>query len=87
MQFGLPVFDVFMRANHLDVLVRGHQKWNEGCKIFFNHRLYSLFSTSKYENRKRFNPKILHLELGKAPGIYEIDEEKLDMIYQSFTAV
>jgi hypothetical protein len=77
MRFGFPVFDVFMKANNIHLLIRGHQKWNEGFKIFFGGQLYSLFSTSKYDNRKKFNPKILHLELGKSPKLLDIEPDLL----------
>ena len=49
------------------------QKWNNGYKIFFGGLLYSLFSASKYDDRKKFDPKILQLSLGKAPKILAVD--------------
>jgi hypothetical protein len=87
MRFGYPVFDSFMRANGLHIHVRGHQKWNDGFKTFFNSQMYSLFSTSKYDNKKRFNPKILQLSLRppKPPQLLDITKQSLDYaieIYQ-----
>jgi diadenosine tetraphosphatase ApaH/serine/threonine PP2A family protein phosphatase len=81
LRFGAPVLNGFLAANNLHVVVRGHQKWNEGYKIFFEGRLYSLFSTSKYDDKKKFNPKILHLELGQPPEIIKIDEMEFDKIF------
>lgn len=82
MQFGRKVFDAFMNANNLHLLVRGHQKWNEGCRIFFDGKLYSLFSTASYDGKIRFNPKILRLEFGKTPKLIGITEEELQQELQ-----
>jgi hypothetical protein len=79
-RFGGPVFNAFMDGNKLDLLIRGHQKWKEGCKTFFGGRLYSLFSTSSYMGKKKFNPKILKLEYGKSPKIISIEQEQLNML-------
>ncbi len=76
-QFGLNVFNVFMNANKLDLVVRGHQKWSEGYKIFFNGRLYSIFSTATYDGKIKFSPKILKLEYGKTPSLIPINSENL----------
>ena len=76
-KFGLPVFDAFMQKNNLDLLVRGHQKWNEGVKTFFGGRLYSLFTTSTYDGVPKFHPKILQLEYGQPPKIIPVDNESL----------
>jgi hypothetical protein len=78
MRFGEPVFRAFMNANRLHFMVRGHQKWNDGYKPFFKHSLYSLFSTSRYDNQKKFNPKILKLILNQAPKVLKIEREELD---------
>ena len=85
LRFGEPVFELFMGANNLHLLVRGHQKWNDGIRIFFQNRLYSLFSTSKYDDRKKFNPKILQLAYGKSPVIHEIDEQTFLKVIESYT--
>ncbi|UYP46519.1 hypothetical protein NEF87_002804 [Candidatus Lokiarchaeum ossiferum] len=77
-RFGAPVFDAFMQGNHLDLLVRGHQKWSEGFKILFGGRLYSLFSTASYDGKPRFQPKILKLIYGKAPKLISIEKNSLD---------
>ncbi|MHA1796506.1 MAG: hypothetical protein ACTSUK_10365, partial [Promethearchaeota archaeon] len=78
MQFGRRVFDEFMRANDLHLVVRGHQKWAEGFRIFFDGRLYSLFSTASYDGKVQFSPKILKLEFGKTPKLIAVTEEELN---------
>lgn len=82
MQFGHNVFELFLQENNIDLVVRGHQKWNEGCKVFFNGRLYSLFSTASYDGRPQFSPKILQLEYGKSPKLLDVDPNLLEKEYQ-----
>ncbi len=84
MQFGRPILEQFLKANNLDVVVRGHQKWTEGIKVFFDYKLFSLFSTSKYDDRKKFNPKILQLEIGKAPNIIPINPSKMKEVSDEY---
>ncbi|WP_457556618.1 metallophosphoesterase family protein [Candidatus Harpocratesius sp.] len=84
LQFGIDVFNAFMSANNLDLLVRGHQKWPDGWKAFFNSRLYSLFSTASYDGRIQFSPKILKLEYGKPPKIINISEDGLNLEISEF---
>jgi len=81
MKFGSGVFDGFMRANRLDLMVRGHQKWVEGSKTFFNGRLYSLFSTASYDGRIQFSPKILMLEYGISPKLIPVTVDSLNSNY------
>ena len=81
MKFGTAVFDEFMRANKLDLMVRGHQKWVEGSKTFFNGRLYSLFSTASYDGRIQFSPKILMLEYGISPKLIPVTVDSLNRDY------
>jgi hypothetical protein len=76
-KFGTNIFNLFMDENKLDLLIRGHQKWNDGVHIFFG-KLYSLFSTSTYDGKKRFKPKFLCLEYGKEPQIIPITAEFLN---------
>lgn len=46
--YGAGAFDEFMERNGLGVLVRGHQRWNEGFRYFFDRRLLSVFSCKSY---------------------------------------
>ena len=78
MRFGFPVFKNFINANNIQLVVRGHQKWNEGYHIFFNGQLYSLFSTQTYDGKIKFDPKILRLDYGKPPRIIPINFEPLE---------
>lgn len=78
MRFGYQVLSKFLTANNIHLVVRGHQKWNDGFKIFFGGYLYSLFSTSKYDDKKKFEPKILQLELNKQPKLIPINAEILN---------
>lgn len=78
MRFGFPVFKNFINANNIQLVVRGHQKWNEGYHIFFNGQLYSLFSTQTYDGKIKFDPKILRLDYGKPPKIIPINFEPLE---------
>lgn len=51
-QFGPEIFDQFIKANNIDLVVRAHEVLKNGYKTFFNEQLISLFSTSYYKNRK-----------------------------------
>jgi diadenosine tetraphosphatase ApaH/serine/threonine PP2A family protein phosphatase len=46
--FGEDVFTDFMRENKLDYLIRGHERFPEGYKWFFNEQLLSIFSSTNY---------------------------------------
>ncbi len=46
--FGEDVFTSFMRENKLDYLIRGHERFPEGYKWFFNKQLLSIFSSANY---------------------------------------
>ncbi|QEE17513.1 metallophosphoesterase family protein [Promethearchaeum syntrophicum] len=62
--FGKEVFDEWMRENQADRLIRGHEVFLEGFKNFFNDRLFSVFSSSKYVYR-RLDAKILEFDFSK----------------------
>lgn len=47
-EFNENIFTSFMKYNHLNLMIRGHQFFDEGYRFFFKHRLLSLFSTQKY---------------------------------------
>ncbi|WP_371803733.1 metallophosphoesterase [Candidatus Lokiarchaeum ossiferum] len=51
-QFGPDIFNQFVKANDIDIVVRAHEVLKNGFKTFFNDHLISLFSTSYYKNRK-----------------------------------
>lgn len=68
-RFSRRAFEDFMQLNHLDILIRGHEKWNEGYHLYYDNRLVSLFSTSTYDGKPigeakfmRFRPDI---EIGR----------------------
>ena len=46
--FGEDVFIDFMRENKLDYLIRGHERFPEAYKWFFNEQLLSIFSSANY---------------------------------------
>ena len=62
--FGKEVFDEWMKQNKADRLIRGHEVFMEGFKNFFNERLFSVFSSSKYVFR-RLEAKILEFDFSK----------------------
>jgi len=62
--FGKEVFDEWMKENKADRLIRGHEVFMEGFKNFFNDRLFSVFSSSKYVYR-RLDAKILEFDFSK----------------------
>ena len=62
--FGKEVFDEWMKQNKADRLIRAHEVFLEGFKNFFNNRLFSVFSSSKYVFR-RIEAKILELDFSK----------------------
>jgi len=62
--FGQEVFDEWMKQNKADRLIRGHEVFLEGFKNFFNDRLFSVFSSSKYVFR-RVEAKILEFDFSK----------------------
>ncbi|MHA1720031.1 MAG: metallophosphoesterase family protein [Promethearchaeota archaeon] len=62
--FGKEVFDKWMAVNKSDRLIRGHEVFIEGYKQFFNNRLFSVFSSSKYVFR-RIEAKILEFDFSK----------------------
>ncbi len=78
MRFGFPVFKSFIDANKINLVVRGHQKWNNGHHIFFGGQLYSLFSTQTYDGKIKFEPKILKLDFGQTPKVIPIEFESLE---------
>ncbi len=62
--FGKKVFDEWMNVNKADRLIRGHEVFLEGFRNFFNDRLFSVFSSSKYVFR-RLESKILEFDFSK----------------------
>lgn len=85
MRFGFPIFKSFIDANKINLVVRGHQKWNNGYHSFFGGKLYSLFSTQTYDGKIKFEPKMLRLDFGQSPKIISIDFESLEKELKSNT--
>ena len=89
-RFSEDAFNQFMAINNYDILIRAHQKWSNGYKLFFNNRLVSLFSTSTYDGRTIGEAKFLEMkpdsiiqklgdeQLGLGKGILNVDAEFLD---------
>lgn len=46
--FGRQAFIDFLRKNELKGIVRGHQRWPDGHKYFFERQLLSVFSCASY---------------------------------------
>ncbi|MHA1777758.1 MAG: metallophosphoesterase family protein [Promethearchaeota archaeon] len=47
-EFSSSAFRQFIRANNLDIMIRGHQMFTNGYRFYFNRELLSLFSTVEY---------------------------------------
>jgi diadenosine tetraphosphatase ApaH/serine/threonine PP2A family protein phosphatase len=89
-RFSRHAFDEFMQLNHFDFLIRGHEKWNEGYRLFFDNQLISLFSTSTYDGKRVGESKFLRLlpdtepemlgeeKTGQLRGILSVDYVFLD---------
>jgi calcineurin-like phosphoesterase family protein len=60
-RFSQKAFNDFCSVNNISCIVRAHQKWQNGYKLFFNNRLISLFSTSYYDSRRIGDAKFLRL--------------------------
>ncbi|MFW9865381.1 MAG: metallophosphoesterase [Candidatus Thorarchaeota archaeon] len=54
--FGEDVFNIFMRRNEFDFLIRAHECFPEGYRWFFNKKLLSIFSSENYRGRIYPNP-------------------------------
>lgn len=54
--FGNDVFDVFMKYNNLNYLIRAHECFPEGYRWFFNNKLLSIFSSANYGGDYTPNP-------------------------------
>jgi predicted phosphodiesterase len=86
----------FLDSNQFDCMIRGHSKWDNGYKLFFDNRLISLFSTSKYDNKPIGQAKFLRLtpdfqineiedELTKkGKGILTIEAEFLQEAFEKY---
>ncbi len=59
--FGHDVFENFMAANNLDLMVRAHEVLRDGYRYFFDKKLISLFSASSYKNMPLGNAKFLKI--------------------------
>lgn len=46
--FGVDVFKAFLEKNGLEKMVRGHQRWMDGYRYFFDEKLLSVFSCASY---------------------------------------
>jgi serine/threonine-protein phosphatase PP1 catalytic subunit len=46
--FGRRAFKAFMEKNGIGKIVRGHQRWPDGYRYFFDERLLSVFSCASY---------------------------------------
>lgn len=77
-KFGSQLLKDFIELNQIDLIVRGHQKWKQGYRIFFD-KIYSIFSTSTYDGKTQFDPKILRLQYGKSPKLIDITQKSLDL--------
>jgi diadenosine tetraphosphatase ApaH/serine/threonine PP2A family protein phosphatase len=46
--FGIDIFKAFLEKNGLERMVRGHQRWMDGSRYFFDEKLLSIFSCASY---------------------------------------
>jgi serine/threonine-protein phosphatase PP1 catalytic subunit len=51
--FGIDAFKAFLERNGLERMVRGHQRWKEGYRYFFDEKLLSIFSCASYSPQVR----------------------------------
>jgi serine/threonine-protein phosphatase PP1 catalytic subunit len=46
--FGVDIFKAFLEKNGLERMIRGHQRWMDGYRYFFDEKLLSVFSCASY---------------------------------------
>jgi diadenosine tetraphosphatase ApaH/serine/threonine PP2A family protein phosphatase len=51
--FGSDAFNAFLKNTGLERMVRGHQRWKEGFRYFFDEKLLSVFSCASYSPQVR----------------------------------
>jgi len=49
--FGKKAFNDFMANNDLTLMIRGHERFKNGFKTYFNEQLISIFSSQSYSKR------------------------------------
>ena len=49
-EFGRKQFERWMTRNHLHLLLRSHEEAESGCVTFFDHKLFTIFSTGGKDN-------------------------------------
>lgn len=83
-QFGSVAFEQFLQKNQFDLMIRAHEKWTEGVKMYFNDKLISLFSTSYYNGIRIGTGKFLYIESGKPLHLIPLDEETIKHDLETF---
>lgn len=76
-EFGVDIFDAFMKTNNLRALVRAHQFLTGGYRWWFKGRLLSLFSTMNYSGRKSSGAFAVYEDGGFALYVFN-DGQKID---------
>jgi diadenosine tetraphosphatase ApaH/serine/threonine PP2A family protein phosphatase len=49
--FGKDTFTAFLERTGIEKMIRGHQRWLEGYRYFFDEKLLSIFSCASYNPR------------------------------------
>jgi len=60
--YGQDKFEEFILFNKIDLVIRSHEVFQEGYKVFFNGQLISIFSASNYIYNQRILAKIAILD-------------------------
>jgi len=66
--FGRKAFESFAEKNDIEMIVRGHQRWQQGFRWFFGTKVLSLFSCTSYSSN--VSPKAA---LVKGPAVTMLD--------------
>lgn len=80
--FGPKIFTQFIKMNRVDMIIRGHQVFEQGFRYYFKNRLLSIFSASDYVNTSiqarvarltydKKDPRDVNLELLKISHLRE----------------
>lgn len=59
--FGKVPLDIFMKTNHLSLLIRAHEVVESGIRFQFNNKLITVFSASSYINSYNNNSGVLKI--------------------------
>jgi len=61
--FGQDKFEEFISSNDIRLVIRSHEVFQEGYKVFFNGQLISIFSASNYIYNQKILAKVAILDI------------------------